>query len=71
MTGAIQWIVTIGKFDINTAVVTMSGFLMAPRKGHLNRLRRMYGYLSKMQYASIRVRTEEPDYSDLPKNAYY
>jgi hypothetical protein len=42
---------------------------MAPRIGHLNRLRRIYGYLSKMRYASIRVRTEEPDYSDLLDNA--
>jgi hypothetical protein len=57
MIGALQWIVTIGRFDINTAVMTMSGFRMPPRIGHLNRLRRIYGYLSKMRYASIRVRT--------------
>jgi hypothetical protein len=33
MIGALQWILTIGRFDINTAV--MSGFRMAPRVGHL------------------------------------
>jgi hypothetical protein len=33
-------------------------------------LRRIYGYLLKMKHASIWVRTEEPDYSDLPDNAY-
>jgi hypothetical protein len=66
MIGALQWNVTIGRGDINTAVMTMSGFRMAPRIGHLNRLRRIYRYLSKMRYDSIRVRTEEPDYSDLP-----
>jgi hypothetical protein len=70
MIGSLQWIVTIGRFDINTVVMTMSGFRMAPRIGHLNRLWRIYGYLSKMRYASIRVRTEEPDYSELPDNAY-
>jgi hypothetical protein len=48
----------------------MSGFRMAPRIGHLNRLRKMYGYLSKMRYASIHVRTEDPGYSDLSHNAY-
>jgi hypothetical protein len=26
----------------------------------------MYGYLLKVKHASIRVRTEEPDFSDLP-----
>jgi hypothetical protein len=68
MIGALQWIVTIGRFDIHTAVMTMSGFRMAPRVGHLNRLKRIYGYLLKMKHASIRFRTEEPDNSDLPDN---
>lgn len=65
MIGALQWIVTIGRFDIITAVMTMSGFRMAPRIGHLERLKRIYGYISKMKYASIRIRTDEPDYSDI------
>jgi hypothetical protein len=67
MIGALQWTVTIGRLDITTAVMTMSGFRIAPRIGHLDRLRRIYGYLSKMRHACIRVRTEEPDYSDLPE----
>jgi hypothetical protein len=62
MIGALQWIVTIRRFDINTTVMTMSGFRIASRVGHLNRLRRIYGYLLKMKHASIRVRTEEPDF---------
>jgi hypothetical protein len=70
MIGALQWIVTIGRFDINTAVLTMSGFRIAPRVGHLNRLNRIYGYLLKMKHASIRVRTEVPDFSDLPDNVH-
>jgi hypothetical protein len=46
----------------------MSGFHMASRVGHLNRLKCTYGYLLKMKHAAIRVRTEETDYSDLPDN---
>ena len=68
--GALQWVVTIGRFDVITAVMTLSGFRVAPRKGHLERIKRIYGYLSKMRHATIRVRTEEPDYSDLPDPAY-
>jgi hypothetical protein len=64
MIGDLQWIVTIGRLDINTAV------RVAPRVGHLNRLKRIYGYLLKMKHASIRVRTEEPDFSDLPDNVH-
>ena len=62
----LQWMVTIGRFDILTAVMTMSSSRAAPRKCHLERLKRIYGYLSKMLHAAIRIRTEEPDYSDLP-----
>jgi hypothetical protein len=58
MIGSLQWIVTIGRFDVHTAVRTMSGFRIAPRIGHLKRLQRIYGYLSKMRFASIRVRTD-------------
>jgi hypothetical protein len=31
MTGSLQWIVTIGRFDIHTAVMTMSGFCIVPK----------------------------------------
>ena len=36
-----------------------------PRRGHMDRVKRIYGYLSKMREAVIRVRTDEPDYSGL------
>jgi hypothetical protein len=68
--GALQWVVTIGRFDITTAVMTMSGFRVAPRHGHLDRVKRLYGYISKMRHAMIRIRIDEPDYSDLPDIEY-
>ena len=64
--GTLQWTITLGRFDVGTAVMTMSSFRVAPREGHLERLRRICGYLYKMKNGFIRVRTEEPDYSDLP-----
>jgi hypothetical protein len=70
MVRSLQWIVTIGRFDIHTAVMTMSGFHVAPRIGHLERFRRIYGYLSKMRFASILIRTKEPYYSDVPDHQY-
>jgi hypothetical protein len=63
--GALQWVVTIGHLDITTAVMTMSSFRIAPRVGHLDRLRQVYGCLSKMRHACIRILTDEPDYSAL------
>jgi hypothetical protein len=70
MIGSLQWIVTIGRFDVQTVGMTMSGFRIAPRIGHLKWLQRIYGYLSKMRFASIRIRTEEPDFSDVPDPEY-
>jgi len=68
--GALQWLITIGRFDIHTAVMTLSGFREAPRRGHLEHLKHVYGYIAKMRSAMIRVRTEQPDYSDLPDFQY-
>ena len=68
--GAMQWAVSIGRLDITTAVMTMSSFRAAPRQGHMDRVKRIYGYLSKMRHAVIRFRTGEPDYSAYPKQEY-
>ena len=50
--------------------MTLSSFRAAPRRGHLERVKRIYGYLSKMRNAVIRVRTDEPDFSGLPTAEY-
>ena len=68
--GALQWVIQIGRFDICTAVATLSRYRAAPRLGHLDRVRRIYGYLSKFRYGVIRIRAEQPDYSDLPEKIY-
>jgi hypothetical protein len=70
MIGALQWAVTIGRFEISTSVVTLSGFRAAPRRGHLDHVKRIYGYLAKMCHASLLIRTNEPDYSDIPDFEY-
>ena len=65
LVGSMQWAVSLGRIDIATAVMTLSSFRAAPRKGHLERAKRVYSWLSKMRHGALRVRTEEPDYSDL------
>jgi len=68
--GVLQWAISLGRFDIATGVMTMSGFRVAPREGHLERVRRICGYLSKMKHGYLRIRTDEPDYSGLPDLSY-
>ena len=60
----------LARFDIATAVMTLSSFRVAPRVGHLERVKRVYGYLAKMRHAALRIRTGEPDYSGLPEQHF-
>ena len=51
--------------------MTLSAFRAAPRRGHLDRAKHIYGYLAKMRHAAIRtICTDEPDYSDIPDFQY-
>jgi len=68
--GALQWVIQIGRFDIQTAVMSLSRFRAMPRQGHLDRVKRIHGYLSKMRHATIKIRTDAPDYSNIPVKLY-
>ena len=71
MIGQLHWLVTLGRFDVMSATVTMARFRAAPREGHLRRLRRIYGYLRNRRFkdGGIRYRTgsinhEVPDFPE-------
>jgi hypothetical protein len=68
--GSLQWAISIGRIDITTSVMTMSSFRAEPRQGHLDRAKRIVGYLCRFPKAKIRFRTHEPDFSDLPIPMY-
>jgi hypothetical protein len=70
MIGALHWVVSLGRFDVHTATVSLAKFRVAPRQGHLERAKGVYGYLAGNKDGAIRVRTGEPDYSDLPDQEY-
>jgi hypothetical protein len=36
--GSLQWAISLCRFDIATAVMTMSSFRAAPRRGHLSQV---------------------------------
>ena len=68
--GALQWLISIGRFDIATAVMTMSKFRVAPRSGHMLRVQRIFAYLSRFREGAIRFRTSLPDLSTLDSPTY-
>ena len=64
MVGCLLWCVTLGRVDIAQAVMTMARFRAAPKIGHLDCLKHMYGYLKKHDSYTIRYDTTEPDFSE-------
>ncbi len=63
--GAAQWIIQLGRFEITTHIMSLSSFRSAPRHGHMRRIKRVFGYLSKFRHSAIHIRTDEPDLSDV------
>jgi len=68
--GSLQWAIQIGRFDLATAVMTLSRFCTCPCKGHLDRVKRVIGHLLRFKHGAISIRTEKPDYSNIPKKEY-
>jgi len=68
--GSLQWAIQIGQFDVATAIMTLLRFRACPRQGHLDRVKRVIGYLSKFKHGVICIRTDKPDYSNIPKKEF-
>ena len=68
--GQLQWFISLGHFDIDAHVMSLSAFRVQPRKGHLDRAKRIVGYLLLLPYGAIRFRTGEPDFSSLKDQEY-
>ena len=59
--GQLQWAVTLGRYHILAHVMSISRFRLAPKVGHIERMKRIYGYLSRTKHYALRLRTEEPN----------
>jgi hypothetical protein len=68
--GSLQWAVSLGRMDIQTAVMTMSSFRATPCKGHLERIKSIVGYLTKLRHGATHVHTHEPDFSSFGTPVY-
>ena len=68
--GQLQWLISLGCFDIAVHVMSLSRFRAQPRKGHLDRAKRIVGYLLFLPDGAIRFRAGEPDFSSLKDQEY-
>ena len=70
MVGQLQWADTLGRYDILAHVMSMSRFRLAPNVGQIERMKRIYGYLSRTKDYALRFRTDEPNYMYPPDLEY-
>ena len=70
LVGQLQWLISPGHFDIAVHVMSLSRFRAQPRKGHLDRAKRIVGYLLFLPDGAIRFRTGEPDLTSLNDQEY-
>ena len=65
MIGAMQWCISLCRFDIALTVITLGHFCAAPRNGHMDFMKHICGYLRRNPSAAIRYRTEIPDHTGI------
>ena len=70
LVGQLQWLISPGHFDIAVHVMSLSRFRAQSRKGHLDRAKRIVGYLLFLPDDAIRFRAGEPDFSSLNDQEY-
>ncbi len=58
--GSGNWIITLGRFDIAFSISSLSRYSMAPRYGHLEALKQVFGYLRRMPDGRILIDTSQP-----------
>jgi len=68
--GSLRFLVSLGHWDVATAVMTMSKFRTEHKQGHLDHVKQIVAYISKMRHATIRFCTELLDYSGIPVLEY-
>ena len=67
LVGALQWAITLGHFELLAGIASMASFRVAPRVGHMERLKRMYGFIRRRPDAAIRFRTGIPNHERVKK----
>ena len=65
MIGACQWMISLCHFGIAHAIMSLSWFHHCPRRGHVDHLKRVCGYVRKFPQGALRCRTGIPDHESI------
>jgi hypothetical protein len=64
MVGSLNWLVTLGRWDVHYAAQTLARYSQAPREGHMEAMERVYGYLKHYAKRQNVYDTRVPDHHD-------
>ncbi len=64
--GSANWVITLGHFDVNYATNSLARFSMAPREGHMDAMKRIFGYLKKYHRGCLLMDPNLMDWSQYP-----
>ena len=62
--GILRWIVELGRVDITTEVSLLSSFMASPRRGHLDELYHIFGYLKNKHNCEMVFDPSQPDMNE-------
>ena len=65
--GVLRWIVELGRPDISVEVSLLASHMALPRRGHLNQVYHIFGYLDKHHNSEI---VFDPSPPDIPDNLF-
>ena len=63
--GACQWMISLCHMDIAQAIMSLSRFHHCPLQGHVDRLKRVCGYIRKFPQGAIRFCVGIPDHESI------
>ena len=66
MIGSLNWLISIGRFDIQFSTTLMARYGHAPREGHLKAVIRILGYVKKFNKAKLVIDPTMPPHENYP-----
>ena len=59
LVGCANWVITLGRFDVHYAIITLARYSQAPREGHLKAMLRVFGFLKHYRKWNVTVDPSE------------
>ena len=70
MVGCMNWLVMLGRYDIQYTTNSLARYMMAPREGHMNAMKRLFNYIHGYPKVAIKYDPAMPEWIVPDENPY-